>query len=843
MKMKKREQGLADQLEAYIDRPVDVGRDATSPPEAPIVEALRLSVSSVEPTPEFVERLSARLRQSWIERRTPRPSWIQQIATGISTIKTKIGDLTMKTKMGVAFAIAVIFMVAIALPRVFDGGQSPPLLPRLVHAAGPSEESALVGLLSGAELTRDADLPDAPSEAPVYVTSSSVPAMPEEALAWAQDFGFTDARLYRNPREPETIFVRTDDGRHLTFRRHGPMTDIHYGDDEAAAREGTPLSFDRAAEVAEAFLQEHNLLPDEYRVQEVENFAPSAESPFQMVEIVLLQDGRPIVGDRAPMRVSVNPAGEVNYAALNTLTFEESDVYPIKSAEEAYAELTDDDGGSPFRLDVYRRGPENASNFRYYRPKPPTYSVGDVVTVTGWVQVLVTEEGDDVWVRLTGRNGEMYDLTGPRLNELTEVGYNDVRVTGTVVAQAGARRWQLALSDWEIASPQPPQCLVGTFVRDNGEAWVEIDEDAVAPVASDLPEPGRYRLPGAPDELEDGERVEICTDAWPAVGEDVDWWHITTPPTSEQTPSGVTTISTSVVVEQAVEEVDPPQIEAPFEIGQRVEITGVVHVTIYVEGDAQRVGVNLDVREANQDLPPYPLRGPQELLEEIAEHHRLYVRVWGEIVTAGEEWQPAGQAIQVERFEKLWPEERIEGFLGHVELETLEGRQVVVFTDHETEQRYVVAQSLEMENFLTPGQDPLLDFEQIFVAGGVRPGATFAGLPLLRLTSSQHGRETEAATSADEFDTALSPHVINETERQTNELHSAFVVDRVELSYYYDPQPGYVVRSGDSPPPTPEPPTETIVQPVWVFHGRNADGSVRFTAYVQAAREELVRDE
>ena len=165
-----------------------------------------------------------------------------------------------------------------------------------------------------------------------------------------------------------------------------------------------------------------------------------------------------------------------------------------------------------------------------------------------------------MWARLTARDGERYDLTGPRLTELTDVGYNDLRVTGTLVAQNGAQRWQLAMSDWEIASPQPPQCLVGVFVRDEGGAWVEIDKDAISPVASDLVEPGRYRLPGAPDELEDGERIEVCANAWPATG-DVEWRSITTPPTSEQTPSGGAAISTSVVVEQAVEEA--PTASAP----------------------------------------------------------------------------------------------------------------------------------------------------------------------------------------------------------------------------------------------------------------------------------------
>ena len=255
-------------------------------------------------------------------------------------------------------------------------------------------------------------------------------------------------------------------------------------------------------------------------------------------------------------------------------------------------------------------------------------------------------------------------------------------------------------------------------------------------------------------------------------------------------------------------------------------------------------GAVANLQETNQELPSYyPLLGSQERLEEIAEHHRLHVRVWGEVVAAGEEWRPVEQAIQVERFEKLWPEEQLQGFLGHIEPETLDGRQVAVFTDHETEQRYVIAQSLEEENFYMPERDTLPDAAQRFVAGGVRPGATFAGLPLLRLTSSRHGRETEAATSADEFAVDVGPNIVNEAERRTSELHGAFVVDRVELAYYYDPQPGYVVRSKDGPPPTPEPPTETVVQPVWIFYGHNAEGNVRFTAYVQAAVEELVRGE
>ncbi|HET92332.1 MAG TPA: LysM domain-containing protein [Chloroflexi bacterium] len=819
----------------------------------------------------------------------------------------------MKMKTGLAFAAAAALILAILLPMVLDRDHTPPPLPRLVHAAGPSFGPAPPGLLTGAELTLIADLPDAPPKAPVYVAYSRVPATPEEALAWAQEFGLTDGRLYRDPREPEAIFVRTGDDRHLTFRHFGPMAEIHYGDDKAAAREGAPLSFEQAAEAAVRFLREHNLLPDEYRVQDpaIRYLAP--DHPLRLVEIVPLLDGQPVVGDHVSMHVSVNPAGEVTYAAINPLTFEKSHTYPIKSAQEACATLSDGDAGRPFRLNIDRSAPD-APDIRRYQPEPPARSIGDMMTIAGWVQVLAAEDGSDVWARLSGRDGVAYDLTGPRLAELIDVGYNDVLVTGTLVAQTGAQRWQLALSEWGTAPPQKFECLVGTFVWEGDEAWLKADE------AAPLPEAERYRLPGAPDELEGGERVEVCAAAWPAVGAAVDWRSLTTPPISEQTP--VVGSSSTIVVVEAIEEsptapppptptplprthvvqtgetlrviadqygitvddllaanngldasqisvgqalvipepsqpvtetqpapaatstpVPHPQMEIPFEIGQQVEITGVVYAIIYVEGDTRRIEVNLDVRETNQELPPYPLLGPQELLEEIAEHHRLHVRVWGEIVAAGEAWRPVGQAIQVERFEKLWAEERIEGFLGHVELETLAGRQVAVFTDHETEQRYVIDQSLEAESYWTSVRDPLLDFEQVFITGIVRPGATYAGLPVLGLTSSKYGADTRAATSADAFSVDVGPIVVNEAERQMGRLEGAFVVDRVELAYYYEPQPGYVIRSQDGPPPTPEPPRETIVQPVWILHGRNADGSVRFTAYVQAAVEELVRGE
>ncbi len=820
MKKKLNEKRLADQLDAYIDLPSHAERSARRPPEASIVDALRLSAASIEPSSEFVERRSATLRQRRITRSpSPRPR------VPLSPRLIWAGA-----------AVVVALLLAFALPPLLGSDRSPPPLPRLVSAAGPGSPPVPEGLLAGADLTLSTDLPDAPAEAPVYrATTAPLPATPEEALAWARDFGLPNPQVYRDPREPEALFVLDDDGCQLTFRQFGPMGSIDYGNERAAAAvEGTPLSFGQAAEVAVAFLREHDLLPAAYRVQESEHFAPRPENPIRFVHVVPELDGHPLAGYRSGAQVAINPAGEVTYASFNPLTFERDGNYPIKPAQESYDELTGGQvAGSPFRLDTDIRYSAEM-DVQHYSPPPPAWSTGQPVTLTGWVHVLVAEDGGDVRAQLITHDGTRYDLTGPRLAELAGVRFEDVQVRGTIVAQMGEHHWQVEVTDWETVPHRQPHCLVGTFTLDGDDGWLVTDEGE------------RYRLPNPPDELSDGQRIEACADALPAEGDDLHWWSIASPPMSEgEGYVGSSSSSVVVVVEAPVEESLPPtQAETIFEIGQSVEVTGVVNATIFVSGESRRVEAFLDVDEPGEEQLPYPLNGPQEVLEAIAQLDRLHVRVHGRAIVSAQEWSPGGLGIEIRDFEKIWPDERVQGFLGHVDLETLEGREVAVFTDHETNQRCVLASSLEADGggWVTPG-DSILNYEQIFVAGVVQLEETYAGLPVLRLASMHRDSQTDAAASAGEIPLDI-PQVVDESRFPPGpgELQGAFVVDRVELAYYYEPQPAYVARSTDGPPPTQQPPVTTIVQPVWVFYGHNADDTVRFTAYVQAVTEKHVQN-
>jgi len=748
----------------------------------------------------------------------------------------------MKKGFAIAAAAALVIALALVIPPLLGGDHDLPPLPRLVYASGPGSQPVPDGLLTGADLTLAADLPDAPAEAPVYrVTTAPLPATPEEALAWARDFGLPNPQVYRDPREPEALFVLGNDGQQLTFRQFGPMGSIDYGNDAAAAAvEGTPLSFDRAVEVAVSFLRQHDLLPAAYRVQESEHFAPRPDNPIRFVHVVRELDGHPLVSYRSGAQVAVNPAGQVTYASFNPLTFERDGNYPIKPAQEAYDELTGGQvAGSPFRLDTDVRYSAEM-DVQHYSPPPPAWSTGQPVTLTGWVHVLVAEDGSDVRAQLTAWGGTQYDLTGPRLAELATVRFEDVQIRGTIVAQMGEHHWQVEVTDWETVPPRKVQCLVGAFTPEGDDTWLVTDDGK------------RYRLPNPPTELDGGQRIEACADELPAAGGDLAWWSITAPPASESAVAVESVSSVSVVVE--AEEIPPgtsvgvespvgiPTPEAPFEIGQSVEVTGVVHATIFVGGESRRVEAWLDMDEPGEDQPPYLLSGSSDILEAIAQLDRLHVRVRGQVVISGQEWTPGGLGIEIEDFQKVWPDEQVRAFLGHIDLEMLEGREVAVFTERETGQRYVLGPDVDVwaMDYARPGAPP--PGEQTWVAGVIHPTQTFAGLPVLAPREMRSGSDVEAATGAGEIPLDI-PQVIDESRFPPGpgELQGAFVVDRVELAYYYEPQMGYVARSTDGPPPTQQPPMTTIVQPVWVFYGHDTDDTVRFTAYVQAVTEEHLK--
>ncbi|MFO8007091.1 MAG: hypothetical protein R6V05_05065, partial [Candidatus Brocadiia bacterium] len=535
--MRKREEELAHRLDAYIDRRPD-GPGEHRPDEAPIVDALRLSARSVEPAPEFVERLSARLHRE----PAPSPSWLAQWMSAAERVKRALTrGLTVRRGVAVAAAAAALAL-AIVLPLDPGGDQGRAPLPRLVHAADADPQSVPPNLLADADVTLGTDLPRAPTEIRVYhARAVPVPTTPEEALALARDFGLSDPRVYRDIDTEDALVVVGTHGRSLGFYQFAgarsveyfdqlPGADtVSYGSEDRAASDGPPLSLERAADLSVAFLREHEMLPAAHPIHgahRIYDLTDPAIAPSVMVQLSPELDGVPVFGGYFAW-ATVAPNEEVTRLTLHEpMAFEPGQVYPIKSAEQAYSELVSGQlTRGPFRLEIVgaHRVPAPRAPSMVYRPLPPDWSAGQPITVTGWLsRKLVAEEGGDVRALLTTREGTCYDLTGAQVGPLVAADGDDVEVQGTVVDQLGPRCWRLEVTEWEFVPQRDFEQLIGILASEGGDTWLVTDGGE------------RYRLLGVPERLKGGERVQVAADEPLIVGGDLAWWIIHSPPPSER---------------------------------------------------------------------------------------------------------------------------------------------------------------------------------------------------------------------------------------------------------------------------------------------------------------------
>ncbi|MDX1686581.1 MAG: hypothetical protein R3248_01225 [Candidatus Promineifilaceae bacterium] len=824
MKDKKR---TAEELEKYIDRP-DSYASELDPALERVVDSLRHAASQSHPRPGFANELAQRLKekeQTMSEKRF-RPQWwqvLRRVAAG-----------------GVAVA-ALLALVLVAF-GLFGGLEpEPAALDQEAETVTSFETvTATDGNFAGTEFVLATELSDEPEEAPLLtVLDVRLPRADggQSALAAARNFGIADGTLYEAPNDPNGWIVMAEDGRNIVYRESdrpdGPIADLIYYNNPQAQREtGEPLPYAEAVQTAREFLQ----LPDDYEAAP-EQMVPS--SSVRTVHFYKVFEGHPIVGTEAAAEIAVSPGGQVAYARLMPVGVAPAgDPVRIKSDRQALDDLIHGESGYSFSYTYTASDP-----VQYFTPPPPEWEVGDAVTVDGWVNVLLPVNGGEPRVELRARDGATYLLTGPTVAELVDHSGGQIRVSGTVAEQKGPARWDLALASWEPLPPSEGQsgaCHIGVFRRDVDAATLETDEGET------------YQLAYAPPELNGGERVEVCAEAFPA-GDPVEWVRMASPPASEGGHSGsggggsgsvgvaetvveavavTRTVTSSAgdgreVTESVVESVAGGEEGAapasPYDLGEQVRVTGSLAGSIRVDGDRRDPQLVLLVDADEDPLTPavaFPLTGDEALLEEMAEHYRLHLAVDGVVVAADPEpGGPDGQAIRVESFERVWPEQRLEAFLGRVQTETLEEREVVVFIDEETGQRYVLTTHY-------PG--PEGEEQRWFVTGVVHPEETFAGLPLLEPAGISSGSNVDAAESAAELPLDKEIPVYNAGAVSGPPwMQGTLVIDDVVLGYQYRSVPG---PDGDGEP--------RQLKPAWIFYGHNEDGTISFTIVVDATRSE-----
>jgi hypothetical protein len=808
MRNRKTEQQAVEQLDRYIDQP-DAADDAVSHETRRVVDALQRAATNTRPHPGFVNELAQEL--SAREKSMPEPS---QSHSRPLVLRLLAGGATLVAAVALLVVIAGLFARRADEPALEDVEITPPnQVDFISNAEG--------GFLAGVEV----QVLDAPSTAPEQLTAYTFqplaqPQTPEEARTIAARFGLDDVRIYR-PSLGSGLTAFAADGRTLTLADSPVSVGFYYSDPTVAAEAGEALPFDAAAAAAEAFLQPIGFLPAAYELQPAEE---ANRNGVTGVRVVPLLDGHPVIGSES--QVSVNGNGEVTGAY----------VVPFDAAP---TDETIDAGSGRDALQSLLSGPEVYS-YSYnavstegtplvFTPAPPAGQNGDTVTVTGWPVIYTDVESGEQLVQLSSGGGVQYFVEGLALEGSDADRGAGLAVTGTLGKQLGPRSWRLSAQEFEQYNAQI-ECRTGSLERRTDGAYLVLDDGGA-----------RYPVPDAPAELENGARIELCAERFEP-DEALSWIHIASPPSTEAVMSGgggsgrsVTAVQIEPTITapdtpapagpgatgeayppgvEVVEEVAvmippvvPEVVDLPYAPGEDVTITGRVTGGIWLEDEARRHDIYLSV-DADDDLTTYPvalkLQGEPELLEEIARHYYLHVAVSGTIV----EGDTGGQALQVDSFERVWPEEEVQAFLGHKRVETVEGREVTAFTDEATSERYIVD--------LHAGPMTLEDEERrILVTGAVHPEATFGGLPVLDVLGERSGDPVDQMQSADELPVERSMPV-HEAGGPTlgSEFGDTLIVERIVLGYE-------AVRLGTS--------EQYRLTPAWLFYGRNAEGTIRFT--------------
>jgi hypothetical protein len=831
----------ADQLDDYLDDP-----EHNSAPDAAtrqVVEGLRQQVEQLEPRPQFVNQLSAQLQANAAERSTPR---------------SFAGWLTMRfvpRLVGTAVAIGVIVFLVWWLPQLWQQWQNPEVEPVLGDVVPVSER-----------ITNNPPemFPEVPAEMPLYeIKFEPEPATPEEAVEWAADFGIPDPQAFTDPRQPGMIQVIGSNEETLLFHPFNPGSIVYstrqdwwFSNRETAS--GEPLPFAQAAEIAVNFLAERDLLPADYQLIDE---AVLGEGQGRLRTIVispkLADEYAGFTGSAGPGAiVGVTADGQVKFAHIILAQATPGEMVAIMSAREAYEAYR---AGELRAIGMETRGMETAaSSIQTFFPPPPEHQVGDEVEVVGWPSVLVAADGSEIRATLQTSVPGVYHLAGEQVQELAEadVSSGELVVRGMVTAVRNPGEWELTITDWEMRpvlnSYNPFTCLKGTFSREaESTDWLTADDNT------------RYRLPDAPAELNEGDRIEVCSDTAPEAaleaGAEIAWTNISRPPASEaamseagmsvsavevpvtavptaapaeamtevvleegQAAGNLITVERSVVV--TVDEASQP--EAPYELGESVSLTGTVNAYIYEENDgSQRYVVHLQLLDKHGLITTtLPLTGTADVLEEIAnEHYGRFLQVTGEIVPHPH-W--AGQAVAVESFTAVWPDAGLQNFLGHMEQEMVDGATVTVFVDRETEQRYLVAWDGGYHG--GTAEQP-----QLLLTGIIHPAKEVSGLPVLIMHSSKGDNYIAQATDASEFPLEDKPPIIFPPPPGYDSMMIAeMVLEYMELSYYFEPAYDYSAPSSPgSPPPLAE---VQIARPVWHIYGRSPDGLTKYKIYVEA---------
>jgi hypothetical protein len=698
-------------------------------------------------------------------------------------------------------------------------------------------QSAAGGIFGKAQLTLSENLPASPKAVTVYEQRSDLPMTPALAKEQADKLGI-QGEVYQSSSEGGgTTYIVTDGLQEVWFMQG--TTHFSYVADMNNSMISRPsnLPLEKRVQAAEAFLKKAGLLDFDYRVNE-------ALSQGRKVVFDRLFNGVPLLETdnyNPYISVEVNDDSKVDIVMVGLNPMQPLGNYPIRSAEDAWRIVL----GDPNDKRVQYTVTDPAVNMpQILASWNRTYPDGKRVDITFYPNVLPSAEpGGQPWVTLGPftLRGDLTSLLDAYNGQQELSAEQKQMIASGAVSEKQAEGWSRFLHVWGQAttddhgarflqvegwerSPMPDDFFFGTLIEENTARLLAAEDGqkwSLADLPADVPLGVRISVRGV--------RVK----GQPGV---FDWSFIQVepPPEPESTGGGGGggggggLSNFSPTPGQAATEMAPPPL--PYQSGDRLE--GVVANLEVVEkityGDGRTEMVYLVGLPSPTDptaVISVKLRG--DALQGLDSLIRLHVKLWGT-------FQVGDQipTIQVERYEKAYPDEIYKAWLGHEKVVTLAGRQVMLFTDINGKQ-YVFERSIENSPV---GLEDGFRGEQ-FVVEGTLSHETYAGYPMILESSASIapgrtdliGYVVQGNRVGEDYENGSTPQPPLAQDSVKN-----VVIDQAELVYFaYDFSHGGGYDLNTSP--------MRYVQPVWRFSGKLDDGRL-VQVLVQAVTDEYLSE-
>ncbi len=447
-----------------------------------------------------------------IERRVRRPSRVNLWQWGMRLAGTAVAVLVL--------ILFISWFTSLSHGVVMDEG------------SGMTVETPTMSPALSITIAPELVFPHVPTILPRYeVAIVPSPQTPEAMLVWARAFGQPGPKIYRDPRSPEVLLSVGSDNSRLIFPKQQYGISYLPGDWQEEGL-GETISLAAGTAVAEAFLAEHHQLPSTYHVvDQISNFFSADHNSIRFIQFAPDLNGYPVLQGS---NYSVGPgllidaAGEVFSAGFAEVDFHEVDTVSLRPAEDV---VTDFVNGRLIPLAQHLQPAfDTPIEYTAYYPPLPEHTIGERVTIleTDDTHFLIAEDDSEVRATLATRIGGKYELITPDLAHIAEtIEYNELRVTGTIVAQMAPDTWRLNVESWEILPQQAISsgCATGPIAIEESGTWIVAES-----VMSEVVRNGRYQINNLPADIQNGDRIEVCAEPIPNEGEPLPWSVIYAPP-------------------------------------------------------------------------------------------------------------------------------------------------------------------------------------------------------------------------------------------------------------------------------------------------------------------------